>query len=244
MNDYERRSIRNIWKFTKGGGMKGAKYSLKDIISLYYGDTDIVDINKINADEILKSFSENGFENECSKIAGIREKRTWRIGGVYLDRAVCIAIMLSLLLVVTGFIVISRYIDRIRILDTNNYSYVEIDYNKNSSIVSLDRIESYKEPDWIPDGYYIDSIYKKELEYTIIYQSNEGFQIVYSQYVPGIKHHYSAETGNHQIVTFGEYSGEFVETDTGNYLIVTDGIYLYSLTADYVDRDSLIKMLP
>jgi hypothetical protein len=44
-------------------------------------------------------------------------------------------------------------------------------------------------------------------------------------------------------VKFGIFVGEFIETDKSNYLIVTDGVYLYDIIADNMNKDSLIRML-
>ena len=63
------------------------------------------------------------------------------------------------------------------------------------------------------------------------------------QKLPKGANHYSTENGCHEKVSFGNYTGEYVETDSAFYLVVTDGTYLYSLVSDSENKETLINML-
>ncbi len=223
--------------------MKENKNPLKEVIKLYYGEPTLSDSEIEKVDEILKSVERKGLKGDCLKIIQEREEKIWKFGRFCINKAACIVIILCLALVSVGFIAFTGYIKNIQIKDKENYSSVEINYKDDPNAAKPEKIGFYQEPIWIPEGYCVDSVYKKELEYTIIYQSNDGCQIVYHQFLPVVNYYFSGENGKSEPVSFGKYSGEFIETDDGNYLVVTDGIYFYSLIADDIDRDSLVKML-
>lgn len=239
MNEY----LSGQYGNSRKGGMKDNGSSLKETVKLYYGDIDLSDEEGQLADELLESMERNGIKNECLRIIREEEKKKWHWGSFYFSKAACIVFLLCLIVVSTGFIVIQSHIRNIRIKDKENYSLIEIEYNDDMNVPAPAVIEDYKEPVWIPEGYYIDSVYKKELDYEIIYQSEDGYQIVYHQFLPTVNYHFSGENGKSEKVSFGRYSGEFIETGYDNFLVVTDGKYIYILISDIIDRDSLIKML-
>ncbi len=108
----------------------------------------------------------------------------------------------------------------------------------------LNWVETYYKPVWVPDGYHLDSEEKYADKYRLVYISDIGeYQIIYNQTLPYVTSYYSTEDGLSEKVALGQYSGEYIETDSSNYLILTDGTYIYSLITDVVNKQELIKMI-
>lgn len=217
--------------------------SLEGIIRLYYGQPAISDTENKKIDEFIVNIENSGFMEQCHKLISEKEKRTWRIGRLYFSKAAGLVFILCLAVITTGFIVVSEYIRHIQVREKENYSIVEIETNDWTNITEPNVIEDYNEPVWIPQEYYTDEEIKNPLVYTIIYASENGDQIIFRQYVPSVKMHYGAENGQHEKVVFGCYSGEYIEADTYSYLIVTDGMYLYSVIAENMDKETMIRMM-
>lgn len=246
MNNY----TKSAEKYTKmGGEMKEDKYiTLKEVIKMYYGEVTLTEAEEEEVDACLREMEENGFLEKCKEIARQsqkeRERKCVRIGRWWINKVACLIITLIVgILGVTTYAAVRSHINSIQITDKENHSEIKVEYNDGDSTLSA--IEDYYAPNWIPDGYYLSSENKFELEYDIVYTNNQGDRILYDQYLPTLKSHYSTENYLKEKVEFDEYSGWYVETDPEKYLIVTDGTYLYSLidTTGNIDKQDLIKML-
>ena len=235
--------------------MDEEKYSLKEAIDLYFGEPRLTEEEEKQIDERLKKIEESGFLDKCKEVARQSEKKRIRIGRLCISKVACIVFIVCLSTALTGGIVyaaVLNHIQGIQVKDMGNYGELEIDYNDVSVTVENQEknppleILDYYEPTWIPDGYYKDNEHKHIMSYSINYLSKDSDRdIYYSQYTSTAKYYYSTENERPERVSFGEYSGEYIETDDDNYLIVTDGTYIYSLIAQSGDigKQELIKMI-
>lgn len=238
-------------KYTKlGGGMKENEgITLKEAIKLYYGEVTLSEEEEREVDEMLREIEESGFLEKCKEVARQkqkeREKKFVHIGRWCISKAACliIAVLIVGLLGGTAYAAVRSRIKSIQVADKENHSEVKVEYNDGNSALSA--IEDYYAPTWIPDGYYLSSEVKFEMEYDIVYTNNQGDRIIYDQYLPKLISHFSTENVEKEEIQFGEYSGWYAETDPEKYLIVTDGTYLYSLidNTGNIDKQDLIKML-
>ena len=136
-----------------------------------------------------------------------------------------------------------NHIKSIEVKDLDTHSEIEVIYNNDVDTVIMSHISDYKRPDWVPEDYYVDSEFKTDGSYNIIYKSKEeNYRLHYSQDLSSLNAHYSTEDGIKEKIMFGKYTGEFIETEEGNYLIVTDGTYLYSLIGN-VDYEAMKKII-
>lgn len=229
-------------KYTEVGGMsKETGESLEDLVKLYYGETNVSGDEAHEVDELLKKVEKSGFLDKCREVARQkqkeREKKYVRIGHRWVSK-VAILIIAVILISATGVTVyaaVQNHIQNIKVKGMGDHSEFEIMYNDASG--SERKVGFlYYEPEWIPDGYYKGMEYRNETSYSIYYNTGgSDIEIYYSQDVPSVKHRYSTENGIAEQVSFGEYSGEYIETESENYLIVTDGTYIYSLIAQTKD---------
>ncbi len=226
--------------------MDDKRYSFKEALELYYGEPELTEEEKI--DEMLMEIEEHGFQEKCKEIVRKKEcekeGKIIHIGRLRISRVAGLIFLICFISVfgVTAYAAVMSYIRGIEVKEMGDHSEVALYYNPEKE--ELSAIETYYKPVWVPDGYNLDSEEKYADKYRLVYISvdNEN-QIIYSQALPSVKAHYSTEDGVSEKVVFGRYSGEYVETDFENYLIVTDGIYIYSLVADEVDKQELIKMI-
>ena len=240
----------SIVKYTEGGGMKNDEgITLKEAVKLYYGDVSLSEEEEKEVDEMLREIEESGFLEKCKEVARQkqkeRDKKFVHIGHWCISKVACLIIAVIIVGVLggTAYAAVRSHIRSIQVEDKENHSEIDVDYNDFGSSLSV--IEDYYTPNWIPEGYYIESEEKFELEYDIVYINDQGDRIFYDQYLPILKAHYSTENFEKEEIQFDEYSGWYAETSTDKYLIVTDGTYLYSLIdiAGNVHKQDLIKML-
>lgn len=229
--------------------------TLKEAIKLYYGEIDLTDTEKEEIDERLRKIEESGFLERCKEVARQSEKKRVHIWRFCISKVVCIVLAICLSVTLTGGIVyaaVLNYIRSIKVQDMGDHGEIDIDFNnvpatgeaqeKNPTLEILD----YYEPAWIPEGYYKENEHRYAMSYSIDYLSKDfNKYIYYSQDTSTVKSNYSTENGSSEQVSFGEYSGEYIETDDSNYLIVTDGTYIFSLISqsENVGRQELIKMI-
>ena len=236
-----------------GGGVeitKSKRVTVKDAIKQYYGDEYIYSEYADEAEKILKQLDHEKIKNKCIREAVNHEKKIWHIGRKAVNKVACILAASFIITVLCGFgyAVVSGYIDSIKVKDKEDHSEIEIRYIDNidwdEETQILTRIEKYYEPTWIPEEYYVLSEAKDSSVNSIIYESSQkGYRIVYHQTVSKVNQYFNSIDGKHEKIEFGNFSGEFIETEKSNYLIVTDGVYLYDLVADNMEKDTLIKML-
>ena len=189
---------------------------------------------------------DGGFILHYRKINERKRENAIRIGRIYIGKTACFIFVICLSVILTGGIVyaaVQNYIKSIKVNDMGDYSEVEIECNDVPATSKTGEFYYY-EPVWVPDGYCKTSENKYDMTYVISYKEADFERYInYHQYLPGVKFYYSAENGKIEKVSFGKYSGEYIETYDANYLIVTDGTYIYSLSAESVYKDDLIKML-
>ena len=136
-----------------------------------------------------------------------------------------------------------NHIKSIEVKDLDTHSEIEVIYNNDVDTVIMSHISDYKRPDWVPEDYYVDSEFKTDGSYSMVYKSKkDNDRLNYCQYLPSVNAHYSTEEGTKEKIMLGEYTGEFIETEESNYLIVTDGTYLYSLIGN-VDYEAMKKII-
>ncbi|MBR5177472.1 MAG: DUF4367 domain-containing protein [Lachnospiraceae bacterium] len=234
---------------------KDRQFTLREVINQYYNDEDIYEQYADEADAILNSVDKTSIKEKCKEVARQSEKKRIRIGRLCISKVACMLFVICLSIVLTGGIVYAAVLNHIRsikVQDMGDHGEIDIEYNnvpatgeaqeKNPALEILD----YYEPTWIPEGYYKETEHLHVMSYNIIYQSIDfDGDIYYSQYTSSSKHNYSTENGRSEQVSFGEYSGEYIETDDDNYLIVTDDTYIYSLIVQSgdIDKQELIKMI-
>lgn len=230
-------------KFVLGGEMKTEQgETLKEIVKQYYGAGTQADQKTI--DECIKNVEAKGFLDECRKVVAEQERKRIHIGKLHINKVACVAVVLSMIMFVTGFTMVIKHIKSIRLTNEEDHSEVLFEYNDNPNEQVPNKIKEYYTPAWIPDGYRIVYEDKGEYIYTITYEKIEGGnQISYIQKLPKGANYYSTENGGREKVSFGKYTGEYAETDSAFYLVVTDGTYLYSLISDIENKDTLINML-
>jgi|GEM_PF-6002304 len=233
-------------KFVLGGEMKTEQgETLKEIVKQYYGAGTQAD--KKTIDECIKNVEAKGFLDECRKVVAEQERKRIHIGKLHINKVACLAFLLCTFLVVSGFTMVISYIKSVHIVEKDEYSTVEFEYNDNSNSQVKKVIEEYYKPAWVPEEYHIVSEIRTKLEYSITYENENGtYRIYYTQTTPAVKHHFDTKNGKHESVFDGKYFGEYVETKDGCYLVVTDGTYLYCLYGDIAgikNKDTLIKML-
>ncbi len=233
-------------KHTGGeGAMKSEDgESLKEIVKLYYGDPTLTEDEKDSVNEMLESVEQTNFLDKCRKVVDRKDKDNLHLGKLHISKVACLVAAFCVFVMISGFVVVIRHIKEIQLVDKGNHSEVKFEYNYNPDTYSPSEIKDYHDPVWIPDGYNVIYESKGIHNYYIMYELNDSnFRISYNQAVPYGAHHFSTENGKSETVSFGEYIGEYVETDKCNYLIVTDGTYLYSLISELEDKETLIKML-
>lgn len=237
--------------YTKVGDMtENKEFTVKKVIKQYYGDEELYSEYAEEVDKILSDLDHESIKEKCLSSAQEKENKVLHIGKFVMSKAACMVVGVCIITILCGFgyAVVSGYIKGIKIKDMDDHSEVEFEYHDNLDADKVIRIpseiEEYYEPVWVPDGYI--KIYEKkdDISNVIIYESvDQGLQIVYHQDLIKVKRYYNSIDGKHEEVLFGRYSGEYIETTKSNYLIVTDGIYLYSIIADCLNKDDLIKMI-
>ncbi len=234
--------------------MENKRYSFKEAIELYYGEPKLTEEEEKVVDEMLKEIEESGFLEKCKEIVREKERERERkiihIGRLKISRVAGLIFLVCFISVfgVTAYAAVMSHIRGIEVNEMGDHSEVAVEYNPEKynpeNEEELSAIETYYKPVWVPDGYHLDSEEKYADKYRLLYISDTGEdQIVYYQTLPSVKVHYSTEDGLSEKVVFGQYSGEYIETDLSNYLIVTDGTYIYSLIADTAGKKELIKMI-
>ena len=229
--------------------MENKRYSFKEAIELYYGEPKLTEEEEKVVDEMLKEIEESGFLEKCKEIVREKERERERkiihIGRLKISRVAGLIFLVCFISVfgVTAYAAVMSHIREIEVNEMGDHSEVAVEYNPENE-EELSAIETYYKPVWVPDGYHLDSEEKYADKYRLLYISDTGEdQIVYYQTLPSVKVHYSTEDGLSEKVVFGQYSGEYIETDLSNYLIVTDGTYIYSLIADTASKKEFIKMI-
>lgn len=233
-----------------GGDMKDDKgITLKEAIKLYYGEIDLTDTEKEEIDERLRKIEESGFLERCKEVARQkqeeRKKKFVHIGRWCISKVACLIISVIIvgILGVGAYAAVRSNIKGIEVDKNGDHSEVNVDYNDGSKGEVLTVIDDYYRPLWVPEGFHIASESKRDRMYNIIYLSDDSNdRIHYSQSLSDVNFYYGAEDGKHEIISFENYSGEFIEDEDDNYLIVTDGTYVYSLIGN-ADKDTFIKMM-
>lgn len=225
--------------------------TLEEALKLYYDEPEIPEEEKETIDRLIREVEATGFKEKCIQLAREKElerKRKIRIGRLYIPKIACVIICVCMIsaMGVYGYASFSKHIKGIEVNDLEDHSEVELEYNHESdpnSVYTPNIIEDYFKPCWVPEGYCTESEFKTDSLYSIIYknESNE-LRIHFTQYLPKVKAHYSTEGGKHEKVSFGDFEGEYIETEDENFLIVTDGTYLYGISG-YIDKDILMQML-
>jgi hypothetical protein len=233
-------------KFVLGGEMKTDQgETLKEIVKQYYGAGTSADQKTI--DECIKNVEARGFLEECRKAVAEQEKKRIHIGRLSINKVACLVCSMCSVILLCGFVAISYYIKGIKLDNKGNHEVIKYDLDPNSNIGKLNKIETYYDPAWVPEGYHIEWAIKHDKDYDILYVSDDAdsdHTISYEQILPGINPQLSTENGKHEEVSFGRYYGEYVDTDNGNFLIVSDGVYVYILiSAEDINKEDLIRML-
>ena len=219
--------------------------SLEDLVKLYYGETNLTDEEAKEVDDMLREVEESGFLEKCREVAKEKERKTIRIGRFRLSKVVCIILVVCIIISLGGYAyaAVLSHINNIEVVDKGDHAEVNVDYNDGSKGEVLTVIDDYYRPLWVPEGFHIASESKRDRMYNIIYLSDDSNdRIHYSQSLSDVNFYYGAEDGKHEIISFENYSGEFIEDEDDNYLIVTDGTYVYSLIGN-ADKDTFIKMM-
>ena len=223
--------------------------TLKEAVKLYYGEVSLSEEEEKEVDDMLREIEESGFLEKCKEIAREKERERERkiihIGRLKISRVAGLIFLVCFISVfgITAYAAVMSHIRGIEVNEMGDHSEVAVDYNPENE-EERSAIATYYKPVWVPDGYHLDSEEKYAGKYRLLYISDAGEdQIVYYQTLPSVKVYYSTEDGLSEKVAFGQYSGEYIETDSMNYLIVTDGAYIYSLIADTLNKQELIKMI-
>jgi len=219
--------------------------SLEDLVKLYYGETNLTEEEAKEVDDMLREVEESGFLEKCREVAKEKERKTIRIGRFRLSKVVCIILVVCIITSLGGYAyaAVLSHIKNIEVVDKGDHAEVNADYNDGSKGEVLTVIDDYYRPLWVPEGFHIASESKRDRMYNIIYLSDDSNdRIHYSQSLSDVNFYYGAEDGKHEIISFENYSGEFIEDEDDNYLIVTDGTYVYSLIGN-ADKDTFIKMM-
>ena len=223
--------------------------SFNQVIKQFYDEPDLSEEEELLVEEMLQNAEKKRIKENCLQIIGEKEtekkNKTIRIGRLHLSRVACFIIVIIIISAIGGYAyaAVIRHIKSIEVKNYKTHGEVEIEYNDNGETVTLDEIEDYYQPIWVPDGYQVASEYKYLMTYDITYKMDVRHIIYYHQTLPVVNVHYSTEDGIAEKITFGNFTGEFVATRNGtNYLIVTDGTYIYSLVGS-IDKETMIKML-
>ncbi|MCR5206142.1 MAG: DUF4367 domain-containing protein [Lachnospiraceae bacterium] len=222
--------------------------SFNQVIRQFYDEPDLSEEEELLVEEMLQNAEKKRIKENCLQIIGEKEtekkNKTIRIGRLHLSRVACFIIVIIIISAIGGYAyaAVIRHIKSIEVKNYKTHGEVEVEYNDNGETVTLDEIEDYYQPVWVPDGYHLDSEFKTDLSYRIVYRLNVRNRIIYKQTLSEVNVHYSTEDGIHESVSFGYFTGEFITTKDVNYLIVTDGTYLYSLDG-CINKDTMIKML-
>ena len=229
--------------------MENKRYSFKEAIELYYGEPKLTEEEEKVVDEMMKEIEESGFLEKCKEIVREKERERERkiihIGRLKISRVAGLIFLVCFISVfgVTAYAAVMSHIRRIEVNEMGDHSEVAVDYNPENE-EELSAIETYYKPAWIPDGYYLESEREYKEKYTITYAEEESDDIIdYKQYLPLINSYYGVEEGIHENISFGKYTGEYIDSDSTHYLIVTDGTYLYSIISEKIDKETMIKML-
>ncbi len=92
---------------------------LKDVVKQYYGDIYLSDEEDQIVDKLLQTIKESDFKDECQRIATDQNRNRWRFGRIYVNKVAVVAIVISLLLVSSSYIVITSYIKSTKTIDRN-----------------------------------------------------------------------------------------------------------------------------
>ena len=226
---------------------------IRELEELFFEVPDISEEKEKEIDEMIREVERKAFLEKIQALADENERKVIKIGHSYISKVACMIAVICIFVVLTGGIVyaaVLNHIKSINVKDMGDHSELEIEYNDVSDVDAAQKNYGlitdfcYYEPIWVPDGYHMESEYKSDVDYSIVYDTeNSESYINYQQYLPFVKHHYSTENGKSESVSFGKYSGEYIETDDANYLIVTDGTYIYSLISESVYKDEFVKMI-
>lgn len=233
-----------------------SEVEISNLEGLFYDVPTLSEEEQKEIDKMIKEVEDKGFKDKFFALAEETErkrKNILKIGSLHISKAACMIVIICLstvLLGVTVYAAVRNYIKSIQVEDLDDHSEIEIQYNDVSVMDTVEEeknnieILEYYDPTWIPEGYSVLAETKDAMINSIVYESAEsGYRIVYQQTLPSVNQYYNSINGRHENVEFGNYVGEFIETDKSNYLIVTDGVYLYDIIADNMNKDSLIRML-
>ena len=245
MNDENEKIINTT---DRGGGemTDNSRQDLKEIVKAYYGKPTLTPEEAEEVEQLLSKIEASGFKERCCEIAKKQEKKYWHIGKLTLSRVACIIVGICFITLLCGFTVVSAYIKSLRMENKGNHEEIGYTFNHDVDIKSPETIETYYDPVWVPEGYHLEWAHRNEWSYNIKYVSDDessDYKISYQQCLPKLNVHLSTENGEHEKVEFGQYSGEYIDTDTSNFLIVTDGIYVYVLISEDLVKEDFIKML-
>jgi len=214
-----------------------------------FDEPNLSEENNVLIDKLLREVESTGFREKCLQIVAEKEKQKEKkpihIGRARLSRVACLIIAIIIITSLGGvaYAAVLNHIKSIEVKDLDTHSEIEVIYNNDVDTVIMSHISDYKCPAWVPEDYYVDSEFKTDGSYNIIYKSKEeNYRLHYSQDLSSLNAHYSTEDGIKEKIMFGKYTGEFIETEEGNYLIVTDGTYLYSLIGN-VDYEAMKKII-
>lgn len=230
--------------FVRGGGMRNeTTESVKTAIKHYYNDgKDIVSDEEV--EEMIRSVESTGFLDKCREVMEKKKKGRIHIGRLSINKVACFICIISSAVLLCGFVALSYYIKGIRLDNKGDHEVIKYDLDPNSNTGKLKKIETYYDPAWVPEGYHLEWAIKHDKEYDVLYYSDDNrFKIRYIQTLPEENYNISTENGKKEDVSFGKYTGEFVESDNSNYLIVTDGTYVYIIMSNNVGKEDLEKML-
>ncbi|MBR5177419.1 MAG: DUF4367 domain-containing protein [Lachnospiraceae bacterium] len=224
--------------------------TLKEAIKLYYGEVTLSEEEEREVDEMLREIEESGFLEKCKEVARQkqkeREKKFVHIGRWCISKAACliIAVLIVGLLGGTAYAAVRSHIREIEVNVNGDHSEVEVHYN-DSTDETLSVIKDYYLPIWVPEGYWLEAEYRlNERHYKVTYvNEDDEDRINYNQYLPAVNIYYGAEEGIHENVSFGKYTGEYIDSQSTHYLIVTDGTYLYSIISKKIDKETMMKMI-
>ena len=217
--------------------------SFKTAIKRYYNDgKDIVSDEEV--EEMIRSVESTGFLDKCREVMEKKKKGRIHIGRLSINKVACFICIISSAVLICGFVALSYYIKGIRLDNKGDHEVIKYDLDPNSNTGKLKKIETYYDPAWVPEGYHLEWAIKHDKEYDVLYYSDDNrFKIRYIQTLPEENYNISTENGKKEDVSFGKYTGEFVESDNSNYLIVTDGTYVYIIMSNNVGKEDLEKML-
>ena len=220
---------------------------IKEVLKVYYGEPDLTPEESKEVEQMISEVKASGFLEKCHEICKKKEKKYWYIGKMAVNKAACLIGAVCCIFLLCGFTVYAVYIKSLHMENKGDHEEIGYILDKNANVKSPKRIEVYYDPVWVPEGYHLKWAIKHDKDYDVLYYSDDedsDYKICYEQILPGINPHLSTENGKHVEVSFGRYSGEYVDTKDSNYLIVTDGIYVYIIISNKdIDKEDLIRML-